>query len=67
MILQKKLWSSDLCTEVGIRTSDYFLSFVTDLLYNTGASNLILLCNHVLICKRNVLSSEEFTPWTMFS
>lgn len=67
MILQGKLWSSDLYTEVGIRTSDYFLYFITDLLYNTGASNLILLCNHVPICKRNISSSEEFTPWTMFS
>lgn len=36
MILQKKLWSSDLCTEVGIRTSDYFLYFISDLLYNIG-------------------------------
>lgn len=36
MILQKKLWSSDLCTEVGIRTSDYFLYFISDLLYSIG-------------------------------
>lgn len=36
MILQKKLWSSDLCIEVGIRTPDSFLYFITDLLYNTG-------------------------------
>lgn len=36
MILQKKLWSSDLCTEVVIRTSDYFLYFISDLLYNIG-------------------------------
>lgn len=54
MILQEELWSSDLCTEVGIRTSDYFLCFITDLFYNTEASHLILLCNCVLICKKNV-------------
>lgn len=67
MILQRTLWSSDLYTEVGIRTSDYFLYFITGLLYNTGASHFILLWNHVPICKRNISSSEEFTPWKMFS
>lgn len=36
MILQKKLWCSDLCTEVGMRTPVSFLYFITDLLYNTG-------------------------------
>lgn len=36
MILQKKLRPSDLCTEVGIRTSDSFLYFIAGLLYNNG-------------------------------
>lgn len=36
MILQKKVWPGDLCTEVGIRTSDSFLYFIAGLLYYTG-------------------------------